>query len=78
MTVSVASTDFKFHDVSIYSDISAEWVSGDNGLTANWGTYKTKQIVHEIEISAPQQQLFSEVNDHIQRMSLSISISFMC
>ncbi|TFK75791.1 DUF1793-domain-containing protein [Pluteus cervinus] len=74
MTVSVASTDNKVHDVSIYSDISAEWVSGDNNLIANWGTYKTDQIVHQIEISVPQQQLFSEVNDRIQHGSAYYAI----
>ncbi|TFK75792.1 DUF1793-domain-containing protein [Pluteus cervinus] len=72
MTVSVASTDGRSHDVSIYSDISAEWVSGDDNLAVTWGTYQLNQIVHEIQLNA--QQPFTEVNDHIQHGSAYYAI----
>jgi len=32
VTPSVVSTDGNAHDVKLYTDISAEWVSGDNNL----------------------------------------------
>ncbi|PPJ58961.1 hypothetical protein CBER1_04118 [Cercospora berteroae] len=36
MNVDVKSTDGRTHNVQLYSDISAEWVSGDRGATAQW------------------------------------------
>jgi hypothetical protein len=30
--------DGKSHTVQVYTDISAEWITGDNGLTATWST----------------------------------------
>ena len=36
MNVEVASLDGKTHDVQLYSDISAEWVSGDLSANAQW------------------------------------------
>lgn len=36
MNVDVKSTDGKTHSVQLYSDISAEWVSGDREVTAQW------------------------------------------
>lgn len=36
MTVEVESTDGNTHDVSIYTDVSAEWASGDRDQVAEW------------------------------------------
>lgn len=36
MNVAVQSSDGKAHDVALYTDISAEWVSGDRSQTAQW------------------------------------------
>lgn len=36
MNVDVESTDGETHSVQLYSDISAEWVSGDHGANAQW------------------------------------------
>jgi hypothetical protein len=36
MDVEVTSTDGSQHSVQLYSDISAEWVSGDRGAVAQW------------------------------------------
>ncbi|KAK6432058.1 hypothetical protein LTR95_011776 [Oleoguttula sp. CCFEE 5521] len=36
MEVDVQSVDGKQHDVKVYTDISAEWVSGDRSVTAQW------------------------------------------
>lgn len=36
MNVDVSSADGNEHDVQIYTDISAEWVSGDRSVTAQW------------------------------------------
>lgn len=36
MDVAVRNTDGRQHDVQIYTDISAEWVSGNKAATAQW------------------------------------------
>ena len=66
ITLSVASTDGDAHDVKIYTDISAEWVSGDNNLVVNWTTTVSDNIVtHQSQLL--EQWPFSEINDRIQR-----------
>lgn len=65
MAVSAASTDGAAHSVQIYSDISAEWVSGDNSLVANWSTSVTSNVItHQVQLQSPS--VFSEFNDHTQ------------
>lgn len=65
MAVSVVSTDDTPHSVQVYSDISAEWVSGDNALLVNWTTTTGDILTHQIQLQT--QTVFSEVNDRIQR-----------
>lgn len=64
LAVSAASTDGNSHSVQVYSDISAEWVSGDNSLTANWSTSTGSILTHQVQLVT--QSVFSEVNDHTQ------------
>ncbi|TFK43420.1 DUF1793-domain-containing protein [Crucibulum laeve] len=64
MAVSAASTDGSPHSVQVYSDISAEWVSGDNSLTANWSTTTGNVLTHQVQLAT--QAVFTENNDHIQ------------
>jgi hypothetical protein len=42
LNLEVKSADGGQHNVQLYTDISAEWVSGDHGATAQWnyGTIK--------------------------------------
>lgn len=42
MNLDVSSADGGKHDVQLYTDISAEWVSGDHGANAQW-SYGTIQ-----------------------------------
>ncbi|TFK92183.1 DUF1793-domain-containing protein [Polyporus arcularius HHB13444] len=65
--VSAAANDGKSHSVQIYTDISAEWVTGDNSLTANWTTTTGNIITHQVQLAS--QGSFSEINDHIQQGS---------
>ncbi|KAG5651964.1 hypothetical protein H0H81_006779 [Sphagnurus paluster] len=51
--ISASSTDGTSHSVQIYSDISAEWVSGDNGLVANWTTATGSILTHQIQLQSP-------------------------
>ncbi|KAF7776020.1 hypothetical protein Agabi119p4_4413 [Agaricus bisporus var. burnettii] len=64
MAVSASSTDGAAHRVQVYSDISAEWVSGNNGLAANWTTSTGSVITHQVQLV--NQAVLSEVNDHTQ------------
>ncbi|KXN86419.1 hypothetical protein AN958_10281 [Leucoagaricus sp. SymC.cos] len=64
MAISAASADGGTHSVQVYSDISAEWVSGDNGLTANWSTSAGSVITHQVQLA--NQGVLTEVNDHTQ------------
>lgn len=60
-----ASTDGRSHSVQVYSDISAEWVSGDNSLTVTWNSTTTGSILtHQVQLQSPT--VFGEVNDHTQ------------
>ncbi|CDO71295.1 hypothetical protein BN946_scf184908.g52 [Trametes cinnabarina] len=65
--VSAASNDGKAHSVQLYTDISAEWVTGDNSLTANWTTTTGSVLTHQIQLVSQTQ--FGEVGDHIQQGS---------
>ncbi|PLB33282.1 glutaminase GtaA [Aspergillus candidus] len=58
--VDVVSLDGKAHDVQLYSDISAEWVSGDRNTVAQWdyGTTKNGVAYHRVWRQTPLQ--FSE------------------
>ncbi|KZT68279.1 hypothetical protein DAEQUDRAFT_337808 [Daedalea quercina L-15889] len=54
LAVEFASTDGKEHDVQLYSDISAEWVSA-NKETVEWSSNQTDTVVyHSIVLEQPQ------------------------
>ena len=76
LALSAASNDGKNHSVQLYTDISAEWVTGDNSLIANWSTTTGTVLTHQVQLV--NQSPFSEINDHIQRefhFNLSTTIS---
>ncbi|KAJ6577372.1 hypothetical protein B0H19DRAFT_1229523 [Mycena capillaripes] len=50
LAVSAVSTDGASHTVAIYSDISAEWVTGDNSLVANWTTTTGTVYTHQVQL----------------------------
>ncbi|KAF8485559.1 DUF1793-domain-containing protein [Gautieria morchelliformis] len=65
LALAVESTDGKSHSVQVYTDISAEWVSGDNSLAVNWTTATEGDIItHQVQLE--NQQVFTEVADHTQ------------
>ena len=66
VTLSVTPTDGGSHDVRLYTDITAEWVSGDDNLVVNWTTTVFDDtIIHQTQLL--DQWPFSEIKDHIQR-----------
>ncbi|KAG2056314.1 DUF1793-domain-containing protein [Suillus hirtellus] len=64
LALSAVSNDGGSHIVSVYTDISAEWVSGDDSLTVNWTTTTGKILTHQVMLE--NQELYTEHNDHIQ------------
>jgi hypothetical protein len=64
LAVSAVSTDGASHSVQVYTDISAEWVSGDNSLVATWSTSTGSVLTHQVQLQSPT--TYSEVNDHTQ------------
>ncbi|KAJ7684039.1 hypothetical protein B0H17DRAFT_1073347 [Mycena rosella] len=74
MSISAASTNGASHSIQIYSDISAEWVSGDDSLTVNWNSTTTGTVLtHQVQLSSPT--VFSEISDHTQYGSAFYSTS---
>ncbi|THH32901.1 hypothetical protein EUX98_g1248 [Antrodiella citrinella] len=68
LTLSAAPNDNKTHSVQLYTDISAEWVSGDTSLIANWSSTTAGSILtHQVQLVT--QTPFGEVNDRIQQGS---------
>ncbi|KAJ4001755.1 hypothetical protein F5050DRAFT_1560073 [Lentinula boryana] len=64
MAISAVSTDGDSHAVQIYSDISAEWISGNTSLAANWSTSTQDTLTHQIQLQNPAP--FTEINDRAQ------------
>ncbi|KAJ7283980.1 DUF1793-domain-containing protein [Mycena rebaudengoi] len=65
LAVSAASTDGASHSVQVYTDISAEWVSGDNGLVVDWNSTTSGSILtHQVQLAS--QTVFGENGDHTQ------------
>ncbi|EJD38414.1 DUF1793-domain-containing protein [Auricularia subglabra TFB-10046 SS5] len=67
MTVTAVSTDGGSHSVQVYTDISAEWASGDNSKTVTWSTSQGGIFTHQVQLQT--QSPFTEANDHIQHGS---------
>ncbi|KAG8808169.1 hypothetical protein FRC17_004075 [Serendipita sp. 399] len=73
LSVAAASNDGKSHSVHVYTDISAEWVTGDNNLHANWSTSTTGNIITH-QVSLQDQEPYAEDQDHIRHGSAYYSI----
>ncbi|KAF1957920.1 DUF1793-domain-containing protein [Byssothecium circinans] len=65
MNVEVSSLDGANHNVQLYTDISAEWVSGNSGATAQWDFGEVNGISYH-KVWKQNQQHFSEINDRAE------------
>ncbi|KAI0727370.1 hypothetical protein C8Q72DRAFT_463133 [Fomitopsis betulina] len=75
LAVDFASTDGKEHSVQIYSDISAEWVSAEDGRTVQWSTGQTGQVAwHSVELEQSQafNEAYNQANDGIAFYAMSL------
>ncbi|GJJ14574.1 hypothetical protein Clacol_008839 [Clathrus columnatus] len=74
LAVTVQSTDGNSHHVQVYTDISAEWISGDLSLTAQWNTSIVNGIItHQVQLE--DQTIFGEISDRAQYGSAFYSTS---
>ncbi|KAL3471278.1 hypothetical protein BJX99DRAFT_29762 [Aspergillus californicus] len=66
LDVSVTSLDGETHDVQVYADISAEWVSGDRSAIAQWdhGVTSNGVTYHKVHRQTPLS--FSEHRDQAE------------
>jgi len=71
MSLLGASNDGASHSVKVYTDISAEWTTGNvTGLMANWTTTVAAEnnlITHQVQLTS--QEPFTEDHDQIQHGS---------
>ncbi|KAG6831146.1 hypothetical protein H0H92_012571 [Tricholoma furcatifolium] len=72
MAVSVTPVDGKPHSIQLYSDITAEWTSGDDASIVNWTTTATSDVVtHQIQLQNPTP--FTEIDNHTEYGSVFYS-----
>ncbi|OKL58620.1 hypothetical protein UA08_06168 [Talaromyces atroroseus] len=65
LNVEVVSLDGGEHDVQLYTDISAEWVSGDRNTIAQWD-YGTSGSLSYHKVYRQTQLAFSEISDQTE------------
>ncbi|KAF2139407.1 uncharacterized protein K452DRAFT_232773 [Aplosporella prunicola CBS 121167] len=65
LNVEVTSSDGESHDVQLYSDISAEWVSGNRANVVQW-EYDTTGDVAYHKVYRQNQQIFTEATDQTE------------
>ncbi|KAF8885606.1 hypothetical protein BD779DRAFT_1442269 [Infundibulicybe gibba] len=56
------ATDGRSHSVQLYTDITAEWVSGDRNTNVTWGTAPNDDLIyHQVQRKSPNPM--QEIND---------------
>ncbi|KAJ3854470.1 hypothetical protein EV368DRAFT_36676 [Lentinula lateritia] len=62
LSLEAESIDGQAHDVQVYSDISAEWISGNRNLVATWQTTQTdSSVYHRAQLQSPE--YMTEINN---------------
>ncbi|KAF8883843.1 hypothetical protein BD779DRAFT_1674373 [Infundibulicybe gibba] len=65
MYLTANATDGANRSVQVYSDISAEWASGDNGTRVTWSTTPEDNFVfHQVQRASPEPM--QEINDQAE------------
>ena len=66
LNVEVSANDNAAHSVQLYTDISAEWVSGDRTNIAQWNYGTTGNNTNYHQVFRQTQQEFSEMNNQAE------------
>ncbi|EAW09296.1 glutaminase GtaA [Aspergillus clavatus NRRL 1] len=64
--VEISSIDGDSHDVQLYSDIAAEWASGDRAAVAEWDYGVTNDGIAYHKVHRQNQLLFSEAKEQAE------------
>ncbi|KAF8885602.1 DUF1793-domain-containing protein [Infundibulicybe gibba] len=65
ISLTAKATDGANHSVQVYSDISAEWVSGDSNNEVTWSTTPGNDLVfHQVQRALPESM--QEINDQAE------------
>ncbi|KAF8874093.1 hypothetical protein BD779DRAFT_1704130 [Infundibulicybe gibba] len=68
------ATDGASHSVQVYSDISAEWVSGDLGNKVTWSTVPGDDLVfHQVQRASPESM--QEINDQAEDATIYFAMA---
>lgn len=73
LALSAVANDGGSHTVEVYTDISAEWASGDPTQTVSWSTNGIGSSIVTHQVQLENQQTYTEFNDHIQRKLSNLS-----
>ncbi|CAL1698759.1 unnamed protein product [Somion occarium] len=73
LAVTATSNDGQSHSVQVYTDISAEWVTGNVSQIVSWSTSAGDMITHQAQLV--DQTPFVEVGDRIQYGSVYYATS---
>ncbi|KAJ3793241.1 hypothetical protein GGU11DRAFT_419164 [Lentinula aff. detonsa] len=71
LSVSAASNDGSSHSVSVYTDITGEWLSTDHTVAINWTTTAGDVLTHQSQLQ--NQTVHSESEDRILQGSIYYS-----
>ncbi|KAJ3987661.1 hypothetical protein F5890DRAFT_1551238 [Lentinula detonsa] len=71
LSVSAASNDGSSHSVSVYTDITGEWLSTDHTVAINWTTTAGDVLTHQSQLQ--NQTVYSESEDRILQGSIYYS-----
>ncbi|KIK64768.1 hypothetical protein GYMLUDRAFT_240730 [Collybiopsis luxurians FD-317 M1] len=71
LSVSAAPTDGSAHSVSVYTDISGEWLTSNDALAINWTTTTGDILTHQSQLQS--QTLYTESSDRILQGSVYYS-----
>ncbi|EMD40769.1 hypothetical protein CERSUDRAFT_111353 [Gelatoporia subvermispora B] len=72
LAITATSNDGKPHAVKLYTDISAEWVSGNDNQIVEWNTTIGDFITYEVHLQNETQ--FQDVGDRIQYGSVYYTV----
>ncbi|KAL5519656.1 hypothetical protein ACEPAH_1339 [Sanghuangporus vaninii] len=61
----VDSIDGNAHDITIYSDVTGEWISGDNGLESEWQINESSDFIY-LQMGLTSSGPYQEIDDRPQ------------
>lgn len=77
LSVTATAIDKQDHHVQLYSDITAEWISGDRTKVATWETITTAtEVYHQASLQSPEPM--TEINDIAEDSTVYYAMQTVC